>query len=75
MTHGESDVKQPLNPNEGGPRLPVLAPAGLVHGLAHLPAAELAVEPPALGAVTELEIGEPGGDDGHDGCVEADNGA
>ena len=70
----ESDVEDPLNSDERRPLLPVLAPARIVQ-LAHLPAAELAVQPPTLRAVPELEVRKPDGNDGHDGGVETDSSA
>ena len=69
-TYRERDIDEPLDACPTRPGDPVLAQA-----LLDLPAAELAVEPPPLPAVPELEVRQPGRHDRHEGRVEADDGA
>lgn len=68
-THRESDVDHPLHPAESGPRDPVFAEAFL-----DFPAAEFAIQPPSLRAITKLEVGKPGRHDRHNCCVETNDG-
>jgi hypothetical protein len=55
-THCECDVYEPLYPYEARPRVPVVAAPTRIHRIRHFPTTKLAIQPPSLHAIPELEV-------------------